>query len=532
MNDAVKRILTSRDLSPDDFEQHQVIELIKNPLSDVWTTVYAHSDEVYGSPAIFCCLAELEHRADILDGSDWLKHADSFTPGFCISAGSTRFEPSCHDAFHFIIMEQYFHSLNEAQLHLNQEFALIFELYRASDGNYYSIDECGGRELVVEFSDHWVKVKTKYLLRYMCARQLLFVQFIDSRVSTPGRYPFHTDLFDSDSEVGANYRFDRWYQGNESEGYLLSMIYARSFVEPGPVEDCGLWPYDEEDEKYPQFIISELPDGSYERFTCDESKLANYFGANPDAPHYLTPVYFKPSVLDKYRRDKHYDVSERRLSCGSQWGIEIDNVIPSRVMVFLGDLGRDLPESERSHFLAFEMSPIDQRISEEVIANDFFNCWVDSKGPIGNLLNAREELDDKWRASFGVPLYRPLHKDESDIAKGIRVPTSSGREEFDTVILNLAKTMVDYIDESQFSYPDVNGSINKLEAFLIDNDIDVDLSPLRDLQSLRSASVAHSKGKNYDKLVGNIITGDNASDAQSLIERLTSLMDSLAKAIR
>ena len=92
--------------------------------------------------------------------------------------------------------------------------------------------------------------------------------------------------------------------------------------------------------------------------------------------------------------------------------------------------------------------------------------------------------------------------------------------------------MVDYIDESQFSYPDINGSINKLEAFLIDNDIDVDLSPLRDLQSLRSASVAHSKGKNYDKLVGNIITGDNASDAQSLIERLTSLMDSLAKAIR
>ena len=531
MNDAVKRILTSRDLNPDDFEQHQVIELIKNPLSDVWTTVYAHSDEVYGSPAIFCCLAELEHRADILDGSDWLKHADSFTPGFCISAGSTRFEPSCHDAFHFIIMEQYFHSLNEAQLHLNQEFALIFELYRASDGNYYSIDECGGRELVVEFSDHQVRAKTKYLLRYMCAKQLLFVQFIDSRVSTPGSYPFHTDLFDSDSEVGANYRFDRWYQGNESEKYLLSMIYARSFVEPGPVEDCGLWPYDEEDEKYPEFIISELPDGSYERFTCDESKLANYFGANPDAPHYLTPVYFKPSVLDKYRRDKHYNVSERRLSCGSQWGIEIDNVIPSRVMVFLGDLGRDLPESERSYFLAFEMSPADQCISEEVIANDFFNCWVDTSGPIGNLLNAREELDDKWRASFGVPLYRPFHKDESDIAKCIHAPTSSGREEFDTVILNLTKMMVDYIDESQFSCPDEKGSINKLEAFLINNGIDVDLSPLRDLQNLRSASVAHSKGKKHDKLVGSVITGDNASDTMSLIERLTSMVNIMAAAI-
>ena len=108
-------------------------------------------------------------------------------------------------------------------------------------------------------------------------------------------------------------------------------------------------------------------------------------------------------------------------------------------MVFLGDLGRDLPESERLHFLAFEMSPADQRISKEVIANDFFNCWVDSSGPIGILLNAREKLDDKWRTSFGVPLFRPLHRDEIDITKGIRVPTSSGREEFDTVILNLTK---------------------------------------------------------------------------------------------
>ena len=531
MNDAVKRILVQRNLDPNDFEQPGVIELIKHPLSEIWTTVYASPDGVTGAPAIFCCFAELNHRPQILDGCDWLKHATDFTPGFCISAGSTQFELSCHDGFHFIVMEQYFHSLGENQLHLNQEFALVFELYRGSDGNYYSIDECGGREIAVEFSERRVRVKTKYLHRYMCAKQVLFLQFIDSRISTPGHYPFNANLLDSDSETGSNYTFTRSYLGAAPDEYVLSMIYARSFMEPGPVEHCGLWPYDNKEEQYPEFIIKELPDGTYEQYTCEESKLANYFGANPGAPHYLTPVFFNPSVLDKYRRDEHFDVTERRLTCESEWSIEIDNVIPSRVMVFLGDLGRDLPESERLHFKAHEISPAGQSISEEVFANDFLNCWVDSSGPISNLSNAREALNNAWKTSFGSPLYRSIHHDELSLLKQIRIPASNGNEEFDTVVLNLTKLLIDYIDVSQFADYEIDGGINKLETFLSENGISTDLSPLRDLQSLRSSGIAHAKGKNYEKLKKRILTGNNASDVASLIERLTTMMIDLTSEI-
>ncbi|MEZ5431153.1 MAG: hypothetical protein R3F31_08240 [Verrucomicrobiales bacterium] len=31
--------------------------------------------------------------------------------------------------------------------------------------------------------------------------------------------------------------------------------------------------------------------------------LANYFGANPDALNFLTPVFFRPEVLAKYYAD-------------------------------------------------------------------------------------------------------------------------------------------------------------------------------------------------------------------------------------
>ncbi|SEH54680.1 MULTISPECIES: hypothetical protein [Atopobiaceae] len=273
MNEIARRILVDQGLKPVEFEQPHVIDLIRKPISDVWTVVCTHNDKVFGTPAIFCCFANMEHKAQILEESNWLKHPDSFSPGFCMSAGSARFDSSSYDGFHFIVMEQYFHSLEEAQFHLNQEFALLFELYRDPSGNYYKIDECGNREPVVVFEKHQVKVKTKYLLRYMCARQFLFIQFVDLRVSTPGHMPFHTDPMGDDSDAGPNYIFDRWYQGNETENYLLSMIYARSYVEPGPIEDCGLWPYDEDEEQYPEFIINGLPDGSFERFTCEESKL-------------------------------------------------------------------------------------------------------------------------------------------------------------------------------------------------------------------------------------------------------------------
>lgn len=531
MNEIAKKILAHHGIDPEAFEQPQVIELIKNPLSDIWTTVYTHSDELFSTPSIFCCFVELSHRDHILDGCNWLKHPDSFTPGFSESGNSVQFEPSNYDGFHFIIAEQYFYSLNEAQLHLNQEFALLFELFRGNDGNYYSIDDCGRREMVVEFLESQVNIKTKFLIRYMSARQLLFVQFIDSRVSTPGHYPFNAELIDTESDTGSNYTYTRWFQGKEDENYLHSMIHARSFVEPKPVTECGLWPYDKGNESYPEFIVRELPDGSFERYTCEESKLANYFGANPGAPHYLTPIYFNPAVLDKYRKDKLFDVTEHRITCGSQWSIAIDNVKPSRVMVYLGDLGRDLPESERLHFLSHEISPADQCISETVFANDFLNCWSDSNGPIGKLLKQRCELNESWKESFGVPLYRELHRDELDIPKRIRIPASSGDEEFDTVILNLTKYLIDYIDEPQFSSYKKGGSINNLEAFLHEKGIQIDLSPLRDLQSIRSTSMAHSKGKKYEKLVGSVITDNHASDVLSLVERLTAMMGDLASCV-
>lgn len=534
MNEAVLRVLAKLGLDAKPFEQEKVIELVKNPLSGAWTTVYSHHDAADGRPSVFGCFADLTRKQEILAGDDWLKHASSFSPGFCVCADGVTYHDGRDEGYDFIVAEQYFYPLDQAQILVNQEFVMLFELYRGEDGCYYSVDKCGEREKVVDFAGDEVRVRTKYILRFIAAKQCLFVYFVDARLASSSSFPLgSTECIAESDEVGGNYHIGQWYTSDIDEGYLLSMLYARSFIEPGDVETCGVWPYDEKIEQYPEFIIGERPDGSLVRYTCDPNKLGTYFDKEPRAPHYLTPVFFKPAVLDKYRSSPYFDVSERHISCGSQWRCEIDNVDPDRVMVYLGDLGRDLPESERTHFLSFEMSPVDQHISYEVFKTDLLNMWVkDPSGPVSMLMRARMELDKAWRKRFGLALYRPFHRADEGILEQIHIPSGNGESEFEAVTMALTRALVDYIDESALEGADAKGSINKLEVFLSANDIVADLNPLRDLQILRSAGAAHGKGSKYDRLYGDVVTEDHREDTKRLIARLTTMLNELTETLK
>lgn len=511
--------------------QRRAISVIENPFSGPWTDVYSCGEKLPDSLHIFSCFAD-KRLEEILSGQNWMKHAGDFSPGFVVSPHGTEYQGPRFDGFEYIVAEVFFHSLNVGQILVNQEFVLLFNLYRDRDGNYYDVDKSGEKQPVVELLDDRVRIKTSYLMRYASAKQLLYVQFVDSRVASSKEYQHSDEQISYEVITGADYNYFLAYQTNSEQDFLFSMIYARSIVRPEPVEKCDIWPYDNHVETYPEFIIKELPDGTYERFTCDESKLGTYFGDNPDAPHYLTPVYFKPSVLDRYRKLENFEVTERRLTCGSEWSVEIDNINPDRVMVYLGDLGRDLPESERMHFLNYEISPTDQAISEEVIAQDFFNAWFDeTEGPISSFLIAYGKLSEAWNKSFGFPLFREMHPDDRNLITRIRIPSEESQEEFETIVQCLTRLLIDYIDESKLPNCGKSGSINKLSAFLESKGLNVDVTPLRATQQLRSSGTAHAKGANYDKVKTEYLTGDWIKDMRSLIQTLTDFMLNLAEAL-
>lgn len=292
MRNGADKLIGELGLDRDRFFQRNVLELVKNPFRDVWTTVYSTQGKMDGAPSIFCCLAEMEMRKSILDGADWPVHAESFSPGFEMSGDNVRYVSCAYPGYTYLVAKMYFHPFERCQMVINNEFILLFNLWLGDDGNYYEIGESGERLLVISVGDE-VKFRTSFLKRFIAAKQALFVQLIDSRVSSSENYPSDADFLCSDGRRGENFNYSIWFSSTPSEGYLLSMLYARSLVDPSPQDFCGIWPYESKDDYYPEFLIEEKPDGSEIRFTCNPDKLSNYFGQNIGAPHYLTPVYFK-----------------------------------------------------------------------------------------------------------------------------------------------------------------------------------------------------------------------------------------------
>ncbi|WP_419927247.1 hypothetical protein [Candidatus Poriferisocius sp.] len=201
-------------------------------------------------------------------------------------------------------------------------------------------------------SDDIVRIPTKLLRQFQAAAQLVLVRNMDSTAGT-------ADSLSCDSTVlNLDFRSDDHclnllIRENKRTGDKFSLLMGKKTVLPPPRSECGRWPFDgQEDEDYREFDIGETPEGDPIKSTCDPDALDNYFGINPGAQHYVTPVYFTPEVLDRYYSDPKYEVRDGYLACGGLWGLRLDNNHPDHEMVWLGDLGRDLPEKERHYWLA------------------------------------------------------------------------------------------------------------------------------------------------------------------------------------
>src|SRR3989338_9753399 len=171
--------------------------------------------------------------------------------------------------------------------------------------------------------------------------------------------------------------------------------------------------------KFEKFIIMDIS-GKKIKYTCDGSKLENYFGANLNAPHFLTPVFFKKEVLDKYyNKPSKYSVSDGYFSYGNKWGMIIDNNAKDCVMVYLGYLG-DLPYEEQQHWKLHNI--INGNSSLVSFKRDF---QAEFCSPIEPALFFKERLDlfsEKWKKGFSWNLFGPLSEKDEHHLKALRIP--------------------------------------------------------------------------------------------------------------
>lgn len=432
------------------FQQEETIALFEGHVfQKEWLQVSGHYNINEGNAGVWCGFVSLDHIEDIYRDYGWDISSDGGFPGFEISNGETKYRSSLlNDGFEALIYYRDFYGVKSDYVELSQEFILLNNLrYDRKERTYYAMYEDGNSEKAVKYEDDCkVSIKTKFIRKYAAAKQMAFLYFFDVRTKFSGTLEENKFTVKArQNKTDSSY----WMlsSGNLDFSHeCFSRLLGKSVLYPQNVEKCGYWPYEEKRE-YLSFIIGTDKDGNAVKFTSDPNKLNNYFNANSDAPMYLTPVFFKREVLRKYyERPELYTITDGHLECQNLWAMELDNHSNDYVSAYLGDLGRDLPESEQMHWKSYNVQA-ERKISDVSLKRDFFNMFAES-GYIEHVLKRDyTTLCKRWNGCYGWDLYSPLPEEDKYLLKQIHIPLTDSQSEFDQLVLALDKIVIEALNK-------------------------------------------------------------------------------------
>lgn len=403
-----------------------------------------------------------------------------------------------------------FNSIKPNYIEISEEFRHYHNLYFDSTSNkYIKIDDNGDEEdIILIESDNTVKIKLKAIKQFLAIKEmsLLFLFDCDYYSAKTLKELGIQETNELKKEENLTYRYSYadvdWIDENEKS---FSRILGKKLIKGYPIEKCGIWPYDkEESEIFDDFIIGIDEYGEEITYTSNPNELKDYFGNNLKAPGYLTPVFFEREVLNKYYNEPDkYEVSDGYIRCGNLWGLRVDNNKKEHIVVFLGDLGRDLSHKERLYWKSFNIAPDGTGISKVCWKRGFEAEFCDPQCSDLKFKYIFQKFNSSWSKKYSWDLFIPLNEDDEYHYQTLHIP-SDNQNEFDEQVRGLVKIVIDSINEKkldELNSKKIDGkSISKLEYFLktsnIEN-VEQYINFLRDLQTLRSVSIAHRKGKNY-----------------------------------
>jgi hypothetical protein len=477
-----------------------------------WVTVY---DDLAPANGVFCSLVPDASIPHVLSDAGWDIHKGD--GGFEVASD----EEAGHeyrrmsDAFGVepLVLLRSYGGVRPSELELSEEYRLFHNLFAdQARGEFIKITEDGAKEVVGRIQGMRCELRLRELRQYLAIRRMhLAVYFQVWRTSATALDQLPPD------ELSEKCRdeFTRYDYGAGTDVGILgpgvntfSMTIGKKLIPPLELNSCGIWPYVAE-EKFCPFIIATDEDGNDVEHSCDPELLSNYFGANLGAPQYMLPVFFRRDVLTKYlAQSSKYTISDGRLQCADLWSVQIDNNLADLVAIALGDLGRDLPASERGHWRLHNVAPDGAQISQVNYRRNFMAEFTDPEAPDLAFKAAYRRLTDPWTEQFCWTLFNPLHADDEHCFERLHRLINGEQAEFDEQIKNLTKLVVDPLNEKaiQRELPtkieDERG-IAKLSRWLKQRsqpNADSHVAFLKDLQAIRSRGAAHGKGSGYEDL--------------------------------
>ncbi|CAG9183907.1 hypothetical protein LMG32289_05459 [Cupriavidus pampae] len=501
-----------------------------------WVTVFEHIGDLRSGRqgALYCALADKDVSARAMADYGWDVQIGTDAPGFVTSYSggeeTSTYYPRSADPFQRLVYQRTFHGRKDGYIELCEEFRLLHNLYFDAKANQYiTFDEAGDEVVVVKLSADRVEVRRSYLRSFMAATQrdlLLYFEFT---------HHFNDPVDPIESVASDTLRAEVYSGGAYVAGYKYFVrIVGKKRLLAAPLHECGIAPF-EKAKRFEAFLIGGDDDAPI-LHTSDPATLRDYFGGNPDAPHYLTPVFFRMEVMKKYYGSSDYEIEDGRLSRKGAWSLRLDNNAPGHVSVFLGDLGRELPSKEQLYWKSFNIVPDGRTMSHANFARSFLGQFHESENPAHLFKQKFTRLNKRWAERAGWELFLPLADKDRHFFDDIRSLLTNEQAEFDALILCLAKTTIDSLNVKGIRKSVEGGETDKsiallgqLLARLNVPDAEAYVTLLHGVQTVRSTGVAHRKGTDYEKAVARygIDANDYAEAFNAILLQFVRLFDAL-----
>ena len=171
--------------------------------------------------------------------------------------------------------------------------------------------------------------------------------------------------------------------------------------------------------QYETFKIQDWKNNRLVECSCAPDAISNYF-TKSDKPFEISPAFFKPEVLAKYKSDPDkYDLSDRSIGCRNSWYLKTYDINEEgQVHTYIVYLSQ-LPFEEQKYWKLFNEWP-KAPISKRAFQTDFEGTWSTEHDPLDDLKLLIHELDrnrPNWWKPRGEELARAVHYPVTDSSK-------------------------------------------------------------------------------------------------------------------
>lgn len=290
---------------------------------------------------------------------------------------------------------------------LSQRLTHVLDLHFVRERNAYCrIDPLGEIDQViriVEFgTDEFaggtvVTIDRNALDRYMLLTGTAMVRTFDFTRYRPARFgDWHefvdppvqgaTDLFYQHHCEAGNASHTRGFQIVRPRITMEEMVqYCRSYGQPAA-------------RQYESFVVHDCRHRTVQEVSCAPGQTATYFSKS-DLPYELSPAFFRPDVLTRYKSDtEKYRLDERSIICHGAWSLRSYDINEAgQVHAYLVDL-RGLPPEEQRHWKAYNELPKGP-ISARSFTTDFkgeFDVSYDAVSSLKALMRHLHDLKTPW----------------------------------------------------------------------------------------------------------------------------------------